>query len=486
MRILLTEPVTTRYIYIASETNKVHLLVPIETSALKEFFDGGAIGVLNKYKSALVLDLLLLEDSDPRRTAKKERLTQIENYIKAIIHMKDSYGHVIRTFKARSPLAEARYVLHQHATCVNFADIIDPTAAFNNPDYFENVRKDFACHPDAIPDSNESIVSDFIAVASELLLLFSDEQRDQLLPPVAKEECRADPAFRLLVFLGHVAKATPDKTDLTLIKNEAEALLKAATPEYRQTLLRTPGRFTDYSGRTFHCTAFEYAYWAKDAHMCKMLVSHMNEETKAQILARITANIADGLRFQQHGMEHRSPHFDLTPLKTVLQGYVVGFAAWAATRNWDAMNAAWLAVGKAQRGLPVHIMNEYCRDDWSFSFTPHVNDVALPRALTFFNCIMAPRDALFHLGDSNSGLGFNFSLVRTREAGRASEAVRGSYRSLAASYRSRAAKLPPGPSAVVPDLDAISRLDQVRTVDLTHLREALNPPASIPSSGLLL
>ena len=78
-------------------------------------------------------------------------------------------------------------------------------------------------------------------------------------------------------------------------QDEAETLL-TATPANIQTLLRTPGIFTDYSGRTFNCTTYEYAYWAKDTHMCRMLESYMDAETKAQMLARIDTNDAAGDR----------------------------------------------------------------------------------------------------------------------------------------------------------------------------------------------
>lgn len=68
---------------------------------------------------------------------------------------------------------------------------------------------------------------------------------------------------------------------------------------------------TDYSGRTFNCSAYEYAYWAKDTHMCRMLERYMDEETKAQILARITINDDTGLSYQQNGAVYQSSHFDL-------------------------------------------------------------------------------------------------------------------------------------------------------------------------------
>ena len=405
MFIQLTEPVAPRYIHIVSLTNTVHVLVPKESPEFNDFFNGGAVHELVEYKRALDFDIVLLKESirrratlltsqpsdpfpfderDIRRTTKKAQLTlietlllkernllaaknvrlaQIETYIQEIRNMKASYSDdgLISALREIHPFAPVRYVSNQHATCVTFAAFIPPLAAPTpeNPDYFQSVREDFACSPNPIPQGNEHIYLDNgIDVDVEQLLEFSDELLDRLLQsPENKEACRAHPAFNLRRFLGVVAKATPDKTDPTLIKTEAEALLLAATPEERQALLRASGVFTDYSGRTFNCTAFEYAYWAKDIHMCRMLMSHMDDEPKAELLARIkviegldtTPGQLEGLSYQQAGIEHRSPHFNLEPLKTALQVYVDGYDAWEAASDWAAMKTAWLAVGIAQR-----------------------------------------------------------------------------------------------------------------------------------------
>ena len=388
-------------------------------------------------------------------------------------HMDD---FMILDREARGEIAKC--VTHQNAICVNFAEIIDPTAASANPAYFESIRADFTEHPTEIPHKNESVAGGEVEVPIEHLLGLSEEQFERL-PTSAKDACRAHPAFQARLFLNYVAKATPDKTDPTLIKTEAEALLKAATPADRQALLRTPGKFTDYSGRTFNCTAFEYAYWAKDIHMCKMLLSYMDDETKAELLTRI--NVIEGidtapgqlagLCYQQGGISHRSPHFDLTPLKTALEGYIDGLDAWKAASNLDAIDTAWLAVGKAQRELPVHVLNEYCRQDRSFYPTPLFNDGAPPRALKFFNYVIYMARLLFPLSASNSGLGFDFALLRAQQGAAAGVPLRGG--ALASG----------GPPI---DLNAIKRLDEVSTAALTRLQEDLNPPASTALAGMVI
>ena len=218
---------------------------------------------------------------------------------------------------------------------------------------------------------------------------------------------------------------------------------------------------TDYSGRKFKSiTAYEYAYWAKDTHMCRMLERTMDENTKAAMLEKVTAIDTVGLSYEQGGqvVEH-SKHFDMTPLKTALQNYVNGYDAWDAADNYDAMKAAWMRVGLAQRDLPVHVINEYCRPDRSFHplSDSTFNEDNLPRILTYYNFNTGSAAPLFPLVVSgSSGLGLDWALARA--AGRC---VRGTGAWLWV------------PAAAGLDLAAVSRLDEVRTVDLTRSRENL-------------
>ncbi|ARG99905.1 hypothetical protein [Legionella micdadei] len=344
----------------------------------------------------------------------------------------------------------AKFVTHQGSICVNFAEIIDPVAASSNPDYFASIRTDFAAHPTEIPHRNESVLGGDVEVGVETLLARINEKQFERLPTAAKEACLAHQSFEARHFLQDVAKGRQE---------EAEGLL-VATPANTQTLLRTPGVFTDYSGRTFNCTAYEYAYWAKDTHMCRMLERHMDEETKADMLARIDSNDAAGLIYQQNGEEHRSAHFDFKPLKEAYQRYLDGYDAWYAAQNWAALDAAWWDVGKAQRDVPAHVAQEYCRPDRSFEPRPEFNEATLPRVLTFYNWTTGQDDSWFRLVAPNSGLGFDFALVRGCE--RAAWPRAGGRRATA---------------WAAADLAAITCLDEVRTNELTQSRELLNPPA---------
>ena len=250
------------------------------------------------------------------------------------------------------------------------------------------------------------------------------------------------PIFQSRLFLPCVAKGQKDEAQRQIEANPA--------------LLLTTGRFTDYSGRTFNCTAYEYAYWAKDTHMCRMLERHMDENTKAAMLEKVITIDRVGLTYEQHGQAEHSKHFDMTPLITALQNYVNGYGAWDAANNYDAMKAAWMLVGKAQRDLPVHVINEYCRPDRSFGPLSEstFNEDNLPRSLTYYNFNTGSTVPLFPLVVSgSSGLGVDFALLWGARRSLGAECVRGS-----AAWLTWA---------------AARRLDEVRTADLTLSRTNL-------------
>jgi hypothetical protein len=140
-----------------------------------------------------------------------------------------------------------------------------------------------------------------VDIEPEALMDKLDDVQWDRLPKEVADACRALPAFQLRQFTDDVAKGKQD---------EAEAILQAS--EDKQTLLTTPARFTDYSGRTFNCTAYEYAYWAKDTHMRRMLESHMDDHTKTYMLERVNEMERIGLAYQQHGVSYQNPHYDMS------------------------------------------------------------------------------------------------------------------------------------------------------------------------------
>ena len=237
-----------------------------------------------------------------------------------------------------------------------------------------------------------------------------------------------------------------------------------------QKALQYQGAFTDYSGRKFKCSAYEYAYWAKDTHMCRMLEHYMDEKTKVMIAARIDEMELIGLPYSQAGQEYRTTHFDFTPLKQAYQCYLDVYAAPDVRQNWVALKATWLNVGKAQRNVPAHVAQEYCRSDRTFYPVPKFNEATLPRELTFNNNTAA--SSWFPLASTTEyGLGFSLTLVRNFHAVAASVEDPWSSSDMAMCRFKKETQY------ARDDYDAITCLDEVRTADLTQSRQHLNNPA---------
>lgn len=409
----------------------------------------------NKHGEEFGLSRALTEEDLQAIRDKFERTYRTVTATKENPHMDD---FMILDVDAQGDIAKV--VTHQGHLCVNFAEIVSELAASANPDFFESVKEDFRGHPIEIPHKNEHVAGEVDVDIDSLAQTISEEALARLPQPLI-DACRAQPSFQARQFLVDVAKGKQD---------EAKQALLNANPENKQILLQTPGVFTDYSGRTFNCTAYEYAYWAKDTHMCRMLERHMDEETKALMAARIdemeridaATDKAVGLVYQQNGVEHRSAHFDFTPLKEAYQRYLDGYDEWHAARNWAAIDAAWMAVGKAQREVPAHVAQEYCRKDRPFDPKPSFKEDTLPRSLVFYNWVKYKDDSWFPLADgSTSGLGFDFSLIR------------GAARRFVFSARPAAPGCFRGAGD---DLAAVRHLDEVRSAELTELRENLSQP----------
>ena len=181
--------------------------------------------------------------------------------------------------------------------CTDFANMAPTTGP--NQGYFTEIREEASTHPEVMRPQDEPVNT--VDIEPEALMdKLGDVQWDRL-PKEVADACRALPAFQLRQFPDDVAKGKQD---------EAEAILQAC--DDKQTLLTTRAKFTDYSGRTFNCTAYEYAYWAKDTHMRRMLESHMDDETKTQLLERVNEMEHTGLAYQQHGVSYQNPHYDMS------------------------------------------------------------------------------------------------------------------------------------------------------------------------------
>jgi len=336
-----------------------------------------------------------------------------------------------------------KFVTHQGSICTDFSELV---AQPQDNDYFERIRADFEVpYIPVIPHKNDHIKASIDLDIKTVIARIKDDTQFKKLPKEVQDACMKSPLFQMRTFLHHVAQGRQDEAEGLLIDN----------PE-AQTLLTTPGLFTDYSGRTFHCTAYEYAYWAKDTHMCRMLEHSMDETTKAELLKRVDAIEDSGLKCLQNGSEYRTRHFDFSPLKMALNHYIQGYDNCENTSSWNAIIAALKVVGLAQRDLPVHVINEYCRPDRSFEPTPEFKENKLPRVVTFFNFFKREGEAFVPLAISDSSvLGVDFALIRL-EGGRA--------------FAPRPERMR---TTLVIDLAAVSRLDEVRTAELTQSRENL-------------
>lgn len=395
----------------------------------------------------------------------------------------------------------------------NLARVVDS----DQPYFTEIAREALISHEMVVPQLEPVIID----ITPEALLdkLNNRGWAWEQIPKEVVDAYRLLPAFKAREFFFDVAKGK---------QNEADAILKSS--EDIQSLLRMSGKFTDYSGRTFNCTAYEYAYWAKDTHMQRMLESHMDDETKAFLLEKIDEIEHLGLSYQQYGLSYKNSHFDMSfVLRNLtreefrqLQAMIgknsykiqhatvdnyqnISFTASeyeAIKKNLDQHKPNWvlsffytsfahiiseklqfdfhslitaldtfsthydemnigdrrimrLSIGEAQKDVPAHIAQEYCRKDRAFSLEmynnadePRFKEKTFPRDLRFYRTDEA---RWFPLSSSLYELGYDFALIRGCGAVEAFEG-----------------------KCAAKDLEVLRHLDNVRTSDLIQSRENLS------------
>ena len=171
--------------------------------------------------------------------------------------------------------------------------------------------------------------------------------------------------IQLQEFLNYVVSGQQD---------EAESLLRQS-PE----LAHGIGTVTDHANRTFkNITGFQYAVWALDWHMWRMIRKYLPIEE-----ARFQADgFCTGSWIKKHG-----EHIDMGRL---IDNYQTLLDHWPGTATlkhapWsgELFNAYWLQeIGGVQRALPIHVIQEYCQPDRSFAPIPNFKeDVVLTRKL---------------------------------------------------------------------------------------------------------
>jgi len=135
-------------------------------------------------------------------------------------------------------------------------------------------------------------------------------------------------------------------------QDEAEALIKA-NPQ----LLNQKGRGKEYhNNREFRSiTPFQYALWALDWYMWDMMMRYMDHvEARAQLED-----------LEDQGTEH-GKQFDFDNLINAYQVYHDKFVGW----SWDQRDHHWVKeIGRCQKALPIHALQEYYREDSSLDST---------------------------------------------------------------------------------------------------------------------
>jgi hypothetical protein len=149
-------------------------------------------------------------------------------------------------------------------------------------------------------------------------------------------------------------------------QDKAEAILKD-----EPLLALRYGSVRDKSDRKFnHITAFQYAVWALDWHMWEMMLRQFNSDEHRKLAAEQYQEL------DAKGTEH-GKMFSLDPLIQALQKYSDKFDGWTDEQR---ENYWFKEVGRLQRQLPWHVVNEYCRPDWSFYPCPSFTEQKpLPR-----------------------------------------------------------------------------------------------------------
>lgn len=243
----------------------------------------------------------------------------------------------------------------------NFAQFLPLLAAHRSSEYQSNLHSMPATA--AYQDNFNSELSSF----SNL----------QVTPPVLKPnipEQKNPPGSAMLAQFKEVAKSSAKlnsddlKAFLRLVtegeQDKAEAMLKKSPA-----LALGRSDVTDLSKRTFYgITGFQYAVWALDFHMWKMIRKYL-PDAAALDQAR---GFETGSWVKKHGIDAREL------LNNLIKAYgIVTHKAHEIEANllryysppyFSDVNKEWVTqVGGAQLLLPVHVVNEYCHPTRSFA-----------------------------------------------------------------------------------------------------------------------
>ena len=183
--------------------------------------------------------------------------------------------------------------------------------------------------------------------------------------------------------LNHVVRGEQDKAEEILKKYPQMALIK--------------GKVTDYANREMSCTVFQYAVWAGDWYMYKMLKKYMTPAACDEQLDQLN----------KFGLSRKyGTHFDFNPLIRAYQNY----NSRPENLSYKLEEALWLKVAEQQAMLPMHVINQFFHPTRSFfenDQLPEFKELTLPRNSKFRN----DSSAAFPM-NGNYDFGIDYGLVR--------------------------------------------------------------------------
>lgn len=254
-------------------------------------------------------------------------------------------------------------------------------------------------------------------------------------------------------------------------QKDAEALIK----EYPE-LLAQKGTLTDLSHRKFdNITGFQYALWARDESMWNMILKYLSPEQAFLQLSELE--------------QTNSPHGSSFKMDRVNAAYT-NYLSYYRTNILEPklpldisgkdkmLQELFIAIGKEQRLLPIHFINELLVSDMTMSDSAKINNnfmtrnydldrmMKVYRRYTWFSTV---ETSIYPLNDKY-GLGIDYTLLHGSFAqGYTCSPVYAHHfdRSFYDAHR---------------DADALSLIDKARNAQYCALKEAVTPTYSYASS----
>jgi hypothetical protein len=170
-------------------------------------------------------------------------------------------------------------------------------------------------------------------------------------------------SHKMRIFLNCVAMGQQDMVESLLRENPKLALMA--------------GDVTDHAGRAFeNITGFQYAVWALDWHMWKMMKEYLPYKAAEEQAEGFTR----GSWVKDHGQ-----HIIWKELLDALQKYCDDYNGCNEDNYGDYGESSyhWIEyIGKSQYKLPVHVLQEYCNPNRPFNPCPDfASQYALVRKL---------------------------------------------------------------------------------------------------------